>query len=613
MATKRYLKGIVSAVNAANGHRRNAAKKLGIGEVKLRGLIDEAVKAGFERPKEFNRSSVEAAHAITKDELIEFWSVYERYAYNEVSVAEALGMSPTSVRRRIKKAMHDLGVTKRPLGVTHARSAKKVQLPKKGAVRRVMLTSLQNNTYLHDATWAAGINLAKYYDAEIMVGTFTYAPNSDGSEKRGKEMKDTLGFKLKDRWYDQRALPYIADEFVELAPGLVWCGHHNMLPTNSEPLRGKESLNGRSSSIYPHTRIAMRSIATMPGDGTKFNVTTGTVGLRNYMQKNAGITAEFFHGYGFLLVEINSDGEWWFRHLNADSDGVIYDLNVYADPEGVWENEKGVEALVFGDLHRATADEQIIESTFGVGGMCDVLQPRKRVFHDSHDHESRSHHNRRDPHVMYSLHKHGRESVTGEITKLGKFFDEYPATNADGDPSEDYMIDSNHDKALNRWLKEADWRTDPVNARSILTLNLAYLDAIDAAEDDEFNPLEFALRALGYAEHVHFMNLKSDDPAKVSLVVCPANGGGIELGLHGDIGPNGARGSGKALSKIGRKLVIGHSHSPGIYDGTYQVGCTAKLKQGYNVGPSSWAHCHCVIYPNGKRQLLIFWNGKWCA
>jgi len=42
-------------------------------------------------------------------------------------------------------------------------------------------------------------------------------------------------------------------------------------------------------NIFPHAKLAMRSIPTMQGEGTKLNYTTGTVTKRNYVQKRAGI------------------------------------------------------------------------------------------------------------------------------------------------------------------------------------------------------------------------------------------------------------------------------------------------------------------------------------
>jgi hypothetical protein len=77
------------------------------------------------------------------------------------------------------------------------------------------------------------------------------------------------------------------------------------------------------------------------------------------------------------------------------------------------------------------------------------------------------------------------------------------------------------------------------------------------------------------------------------------------------LGTNGSRGSINQYAKIGAKTVIGHSHSPGIRHGAFQTGTSSTLRMDYTRGPSSWAHCHCVIYPNGKRQLIFVIDGYW--
>ena len=62
---------------------------------------------------------------------------------------------------------------------------------------------------------------------------------------------------------------------------------------------------------------------------------------------------------------------------------------------------------------------------------------------------------------------------------------------------------------------------------------------------------------------------------------------------------------------IGAKTIIGHSHTPRIVDGCYQVGTSSRLGLDYNIGPpQTWLHCHCVVYASGKRSLLIMVNGK---
>lgn len=85
----------------------------------------------------------------------------------------------------------------------------------------------------------------------------------------------------------------------------------------------------------------------------------------------------------------------------------------------------------------------------------------------------------------------------------------------------------------------------------------------------------------------------------------------IELSMHGDRGPNGARGSRMNLRRIGVKSIIGHSHSPGIEEGCYQVGTNTPLKQEYTRGPSSWLQSDCALYANGKRSLIHIIDGEW--
>lgn len=610
--TKRDLEKLVNLLKRHGGNRTKSAEELEINRTTLRKLISLAKAAGFKIPKPPERAAYDT-QATTDAELADTWSVYERYNYNKAAAAEALGITHSAIARRIKQAQHKLGFERKSLGVTHAGRASAVALPKKGEVKRYILTCAQNNTALHDPTWASLIELSKYYDAEIKISTFTYCGMQDGSEKRGTEKKEGMGYKIKDRWYDPRILAYISDEFEQLAPGLVWCGHSNTLPTATDPLSRVDSLNGRASGVWPHTRIECRPIATAAGEATKFNFTTGAVTLRNYVQKKSGIIAEFYHCFGALLVEVDSEGNWYPRQLNADSEGNIYDLDVLATPTGVYDwidpKKGGVEGLAYGDIHRQKIDMVAKEATWGKGGLVDLLKPKKQIFHDLLNFGP-SHHNRRDPHVMYALFRRGENIVFDEIRGDSEFLNECDRPYTD----EMLIVDSNHHRHYDRFLKEVDWRDDLSNARTILQTNEAWLDAIDEGREDDFLAYEFTMRKFGVSDKVFFMNATSEDEQKLSRILCPASGGGIEVGAHhGDKGPNGAKGTSKNLSKLGRKNVIGDKHSPGIYGGTYVTGLTGKQRQGYNIGPGSWALAHVAIYPNGKRQLLIGWKGRFFA
>jgi hypothetical protein len=102
-------------------------------------------------------------------------------------------------------------------------------------------------------------------------------------------------------------------------------------------------------------------------------------------------------------------------------------------------------------------------------------------------------------------------------------------------------------------------------------------------------------------------------PRGGSYLVCQDRGG-IECGLHGDEGPNGARGSPANLNRVSVRMTIGHGHSPAIIDGVMMVGLCGLLEQGYNnPSLSSWAHSMGITYPNSRRSLVTIIDGKWRA
>ena len=513
-------------------------------------------------------------------------------AGGNISVAARnLGMHRSTYKARLSSAAAK-GVAK-PAGRTGTLRATPMPLPKGKAIARYILTCAQSGTKLHEPTWNALNALARHYRARLCVSTFSYSHRAEGSAKRNSGGNDA-GLE----WYDPRIEAFVLDEMVALAPSLAFNGHMNILPTAVDPLSGMSNYNGRHSSIFPHAKVAMQSVPTMAGHPAKLQYTTGAATQINYIQKKAGQKAEFDHVFGGLLVEVNSAGEWWARQLVTDARGRMYDLDVVVMPDGEVVPSVGAAALVFGDLH---AIHLVDHSRWADGGMVDVLRPAVQVAHDILDFEARSHHNRRDPHKMFELHARGRESVEKELVGVGDLL------RVMSERGRVLVVNSNHDRHLERWLKEADWRTDPVNARFFVECQRAFLQAIHSGET--FDALKWAVQTYNPVKGVRFLAPGS------SYVVCRDVSGGVELGLHGDLGPGGARGSLRNLSRLGRKVVIGHSHSAGIFNGAYQVGVSADMNAfSYARGaPGSWSHTDCVVYPNGKRALITWYNGKWRA
>jgi len=533
-----------------------------------------------------------APRGVTKEKVLER---LRETGGNVFKTANDLGVRRSTVYWHLSHGGERNKGANRPIAAGRIKPTRvpSVKLHAEG-VKRFICTSAQNNTHLHEKLWTNLLALSEHYDAELVIASYTYNKNAYGemAVKKGTwEGEET------ELWYDERLLPYLErwdNKNVELAPGLVWCGRANTLPTASHPLTGFETYTQQKSGIFPHAKIAMVTIPTGKNDPPKFNYTTGTVTQRNYIQKRSGLLAEFHHAYGALLVEVDAKGHWFTRQINASDDGTLCDLDLIVK-NGKVESDNNVTAITWGDIHSPNIDPVVRELAWGQGGILDTLKPKYQFLHDLNDFRARNHHDRKDPHKKFKMWVNNQERVEDEIQLASDFLHECCRQWC-----QTIAVCSNHDRALLRWMKEAEWREDPANAEFFMEAQAAILKAIRAGK--EFNALEWALRRAGCPKKIRFLQLDE------SFVVH-----GIEQGNHGDLGPNGARGTPTNFRKMGRRMNIGDKHSAGIYDGLYVAGLVGTLDQGYNVGPSSWSHSFIITYQTGKRAIVTIRDGKWRA
>jgi hypothetical protein len=333
----------------------------------------------------------------------------------------------------------------------------------------------------------------------------------------------------------------------------------------------------------------------------KFNYTTGCCTLRNYIQKKAGLKAEHGHAYGALIVEVDAAGDWWVRQLHATDRGDFQDLDVVVRDGGVTAGNR-VEAINWGDIHVEQLDPVVRKLSWGRGGILDTLRPRYQFMHDTLDFKSRNHHDARNPHEMFRKWARGQDNVEAELKRVAAFL----AAESKRKSCTTVVVDSNHDAALTRWLRESEFRADPVNARFYLRAQRLVYDAL-AAGRKHFHLLRTLMRHYGVPADVRFLG--PDE----SFVICKS-AGGIECGMHGHAGPNGSRGSPRALARLGRAVNSGHTHSAGIIDECYTAGVSGELNMGYNSGaPSSWSQTLIVTYATGRRAIVTLWKGKYRA
>ena len=464
---------------------------------------------------------------------------------------------------------------------------------------RFVFTAAQNNTYLHEKFFKALLRYCDDTKAELVVAKFRYNKNAFQNLSEDNENEEI--------WYDQRLEPYFLTEQATIRRDLIWCGELNILPTAVNPLSGLENYTRDASCIVPHAKVQMKSVPTMKHEPTKFMYTTGAVTLRNYIPQKAGQKASFNHMFAALFVEVDEDGDWFARQLVANNEGEFQDLTTKYTSRGI-ERDKRIEALTFGDIHSELTDKLVAEASWGAGSgsMTNVLRPKKQFAHDLTDFRARNHHNLNDPHILASYHARGADSV-----REGLLCSAVWLAIADRPWSEIIVVESNHDQALMRWLKDPRGAMDPVNSGYWHELN-AYAHK-ELAEGRQPHVFEYAIRSFcgPYSltmDRVRF--LREDETYEICRTPTSP---GIECGMHGHRGPNGSRGSIRNLRNIGKRANIGHSHEAGIVDGVYQAGVSAPLDMGYNVGPSSWSNTHIVTYPSGKRTLVTIRNGKWRA
>ena len=523
--------------------------------------------------------------------------LYYRNGGNMRATARALECDPSTVKWHLTK----LGLLNKPItgGTSKGVQTEVRKIPTSG-VKRYILTSAQNNTQLFEPAYNNIRALVKHYGAEFLCASYSYNPNAYGklSVKHGTALAHQ-----KDEWHDERIAPLLkeSDKQIELAPGLVWCGEMNIIPTAERPLRGLESYSGMNSAVFPHAKLAMQSIPSGKFEQTKFNYTTGTITKRNYIQKKSGLKAEHHHCYGAVLVEVDTEGDWFVRQLNADQHGVIYDLGLKAE-NGVVTSGNKLEAINWGDIHLARLNKGVYKLNWdGENSMIDTLEPTYQFYHDLIDFHARNHHNRGNCHVNFERHITQEDNVEEELRMAANFLQDTRRTNCSS-----VVVNSNHDNALEKWLRETDYRSDPKNALFFLKAQLQQYQAI-AGKNSDFQVLEWSLRDLGCPQDILF--LREDE----SFIICPNRSGGIESGMHGHLGPNGSRGSPAGLAKTTRRANTGHTHSAGIHDGLYTAAASADLDLKYNRGPSSWSHSHIFTYKNGKRTIITIRNNKWRA
>jgi hypothetical protein len=462
-----------------------------------------------------------------------------------------------------------------------------------GGKTTVLVTAAQNATPAHEGflktleTHANAVSAA-----DILVIPYRYKnPTSAFNKPAQAEIED-------DEWWDSSLKKYLCNQRKRLNANLILMADIKVQATTGKPLAMMDALSHAESGIFGHPKLQLRTVPTPAHAMPKILTTTGTATKVNYSDTRLGKIAEFHHTIGATVVELHGK-TFHLRQINASkATGEYDDLDRHYSASDVTVANRA-KALVLGDWHKDYALPSVGQATFGPGGMVSVLKPEVIAWHDLNDSYATNPHHKGNWVIANAKAASGRFDARAELERACSYVAQH--TPAD---TLSVIVPSNHNDFLSRWMMTTDPR-DLTGANFDLWIETAA--AMKASAKSTLKGTEYIDAFVYWARkffegHSNVRVLERGESFAVA---------DVELGLHFDKGPNGARGSLQNLRRIGTKIMGGHGHGPGIDEGGTQVG-TATGQLEYAIGgPSGWLNTHGVIYSTGKRSLLNIIGNQW--
>ena len=453
--------------------------------------------------------------------------------------------------------------------------------------KRLLFTAAQNGTPVHAKFWRSLLHAREFYGAHLSVGHLRYK-NPTSVWTRAQEDAEE---------WDPVTAPYWLNQRMVVNKNLVCTGEVKIVPTAATPLTGFESFTGAESTIVFHTRYQFKTVAVPGGKTAKLMSTSGACTVPNYSNSRAGAGGEFHHCLGALLVELDANGIFYMRHLDANDNGEFIDGPWHFTPNGVkfaapWE------ALALGDTHVRFTDPDVDRATFGKGGIVQTLKPKRLYWHDACDGYAVNPHHVNNPFTDKAKWMAGFDDIEGEVNDAIDFVVKRTPANVTS-----YLVPDNHGEFLGRWIKSADWKKLPPKQRAFYFKTALAMDEgtrMGASGAEIPSAWEYWV--------------KQRAPNLVCLSGYGGEGsriGDIQMDMHGHKGQNGAKGNIRGYKRIGVKSIIAHSHSPGADEWAMQIGTSSLLRLEYNDGLSSWLQAHAGVNALYKRQLIVMVNGRW--
>lgn len=436
--------------------------------------------------------------------------------------------------------------------------------------KRFIITWAQNDTPVHNEFFKNMKAYAKYINADIHIIAGRY-----------KNPTSVFTDKNHDKWVKE-IHPYLDANRHNIHKYVSIMSDIKIQPTAVNPMSGMEGISRANSCIFGSPRVQMQVIPALEGYKPKVMWTTGAVTVENYTDSKSGKKGEFHHTLGFVVVEIKDSEKFFARQVTATDDGDFTDL-FFKVIGGKVKKIKESSAIVLGDVHIGQHDPVVMKSTMG---LLDKLKPKHTIIHDIFDGYSISHHEANNPIKQFHREQDGTNVLKREVDEMIDWIENMKKYNL-------VIVRSNHDDFVDRWIINADWKKNIKNAKEYMEYTHVLLER------------KAPNGIIPYIINKKFPTVKTLGRNSSFIVQ------NWELGIHGDVGSGGSRGSLEQFRKLNTKIVVGHYHTPGRKDGALAVGTTTKLRVGYNQGASSWLNSHVIIHTDGKAQHVIFIDGEY--
>ena len=340
-----------------------------------------------------------------------------------------------------------------------------------------------------------------------------------------------------------------------------------------------------ASIIVASPKVFLRYVPNMHYEIPPAIMTTGAITINNYdtdryMSKRTSTLAENDHAYGVVIVEVENENIFHFRHVQASEEGTLTDMGIEYLPDGSIREMKNT-IMVMGDSHVGYHDRELHEKVMKLGEETNVSQI---VLHDVFHGSSISHHDAKKSITRAIKAQEGRLGLEVECIAVKNYIEDIEERGY-----EVVIPPANHNSHLFRYLEEGRYVDDPINLKFASNLVAPAIDGI--------NPLQFAIESILGFKKDNVKWLEKDKSYKAY---------GVELSTHGDKGANGSKGNLATFEKGLGDCVVAHTHSAAIFRKVFCVGTVGEMDMGYNEGMSNWTRTCCLVYSNGTKQLINF-------